>query len=770
MVTKEKPEGKRVHLIGIGGMGMAPLAIYLSEFGFSVSGEDGNLSVEIQKLLLARGIEITEGESIGIDVEMLVVSSAISHEHPRYLEAKERELPIQLRGEMLAEVLQAKRLIAVVGSHGKTTTCAMLVTALRSGGLDVGYLLGGLFNDGSIPPARCASAEWVVAEIDESDGTIEGFSPEITLCVNLDWDHCDHYRDEEMLKETFRRLRRRTSGAFFYNRGCLRSSQLFGDQTGEDDFSFGKEGAYTLVNSVEGERGRILTLGGMFGKQQARVCASGEFNAENACAALAVSSYLCLSVDEDLLGGYGGVRRRQSILFSSPFLTIVEDYAHHPTEVEGLLESMRNRFPGRLVVCFQPHRYTRTAQFKKGFAEALRRCDYLFLLDVYPASESHVSGGESKDIKAILDESARDFPVELASLSDGAEKILREVKNGDVLLFVGAGDIDQLARSVLDKMGEGECRRSRLVQFFSSLEPSLSNETVVKVEEPLASKTTLRVGGMAMVYSEPASLEDLQSLLIAGEKSSVPVFLLGRGSNLIVPDEGVCGLVVRLQHPSWRRIQPQGDGGLWVGAGVRLKELCGYACKEELQGFEFLEGIPGTVGGALRMNAGAMGGWMYDLVEEVQIMTFSGEIRLIKHEDLHVEYRRCDEVVEGIALGAILRPIVEEESSSIFQNIERMQTQRHESQPREPSAGCIFKNPPNESAGKIIDELGLKGTRVGRAEVSSVHANFIINRGGATSDDVIALVRKVRNQVKKDRAIDLEPEVLLYGKEWTKVL
>ncbi len=770
MIMKEKPKGKRVHLIGIGGMGMAPLAIYLSESGFTVSGEDGNLSVEIQKLLLARGIEITEGKSIGMDVERLVVSSAISHNHPQYLEAKDRELPILRRGEMLAEVLQRKRLIAVVGSHGKTTTCAMLVTALRSGGLDVGYLLGGLFNDASIPPARCASADWVVAEIDESDGTIEGFSPEITLCVNLDWDHCDHYRDEEMLKETFRNLRARTSRAFFYNRGCLRSFQLFGDQREEGDFSFGKEGDYTLVNSVEGEKGRILTLGGMFGKRQARVCANGAFNAENACAALAVSSYLCLSMEDDLLGGYGGVRRRQSILFSSPFLTVVEDYAHHPTEIEDLLESMRNCFSGRLVVCFQPHRYSRTAQFKKGFAEALRHCDHLFLFEVYPACESYVPGGESKDIKAILDESARDLPVELANFTDGAEKILREVKNGDVLLFVGAGDIDQLARSVLHRMAEGESRRSRLVRFFSSLEHSLSNETVVKVEEPLAAKTTLRVGGMAMVYCEPASPEDLQSLLMAGGKSSVPVFLLGRGSNLIVPDEGVCGLVIRLQHPSWRRIQPQQDGALWVGAGVRLKELCGYACKKELQGFEFLEGIPGTVGGALRMNAGAMGGWIYDLVEEVQIMTFSGEIRLIKHEDLHVEYRRCHEVVEGIALGAILRPAAKEKSLSIAQNIEQMQKQRHESQPREPSAGCIFKNPPNESAGKIIDELGLKGTRVGRAEVSSVHANFIINRGGATSDDVIALVRKVRNQVKKDRAIDLEPEVLLYGKEWTKVL
>ncbi|MBL4575401.1 MAG: UDP-N-acetylmuramate dehydrogenase [Opitutaceae bacterium] len=770
MIAKEKLIEKRAHLIGVGGMGMAPLAIYLSEFGYSVSGEDKGISVEIRNLLSTRDISLTNGGSIDADVDILVVSSAISLEHPRVVEAKRRGLPVLLRGEMLAKILREKRLIAVVGSHGKTTTCAMLVTALRSGGMDVGYLLGGLFNDGSVPPSRCASSDWVVAEIDESDGTIEGFSPEITLCVNLDWDHCDQYPEEQMLAEMFHRLKERTSGAFFYNNDCARSSQVFGNKEGSDDFSFGKEGAYTLVNYIEDERGMVLTLGGSFEETQAKVCASGEFNAQNACAALAVSSYLGLSVEDDLLGDYSGVCRRQSLLFSSPFLTVLEDYAHHPTEIKALLESVRQRYKGRLVVCFQPHRYSRTVQFKREFAEVLIQCDYLFLFDVYPASESYLEGGETKDIKVILDDLASDLPVELLSLSDGVGTVLKEVKDGDVLLFVGAGDIDRLAQSVLKKMGEGDSRRSRRVNFFASLERTLSNETVVKVEEPLASKTTLRVGGEAMLYAEPASVDDLRSLLVASRSSSLPVFLLGRGSNLIVPDEGVSGLVLRLHHSSWRQIQPQKNGCVWVGAGVRLKELCGYAYRENERGFEFLEGIPGTVGGALRMNAGAMGGWMYDLVEEIQIMAPSGEIRLMKRDDLHVEYRRCDEVVEGIALGVLLRPAVKEESFSIRQNVERMQKQRHESQPREPSAGCIFKNPPEESAGKIIDELGLKGARVGKAEISSAHANFIINRGGATSADVIALVRKVRDRVRKDRSIELEPEVLLYGKEWRKVL
>jgi UDP-N-acetylenolpyruvoylglucosamine reductase len=280
----------------------------------------------------------------------------------------------------------------------------------------------------------------------------------------------------------------------------------------------------------------------------------------------------------------------------------------------------------------------------------------------------------------------------------------------------------------------------------------------------------MRAGGRARCYSEPAGLADLQTLLREAMARGVPVHALGRGSNLIVPDEGVEGLVISLAHPAWASCEPRPGGRLWAGAGLRLKSLCGYAGQAGLAGFEFLEGIPGSVGGALRMNAGAMGGWFFDVVEEVQLITIHGEIRTLPRAKIRTGYRECSDLLEAIALGALLRPAATAESAAINRQIEAYRCKRHETQPREPSAGCVFRNPPGVAAGRLIDELGLKGERVGDAEVSTVHANFIINRGQASAADIIALMRRVRERVRQARGIVLEPEVLLYGRKWEDVL
>jgi UDP-N-acetylenolpyruvoylglucosamine reductase len=165
-----------------------------------------------------------------------------------------------------------------------------------------------------------------------------------------------------------------------------------------------------------------------------------------------------------------------------------------------------------------------------------------------------------------------------------------------------------------------------------------------------------------------------------------------------------------------------------------------------------------------------MGGWIFDVVEEVHLMTLAGEKRVMKKAEMHVDYRHCGELHEAVALGAYLLPAAQSAAQDIRRQIDVYQKKRQESQPREPSAGCIFKNPTGTSAGRLIDELGLKGERVGDAEVSPVHANFIVNRGHATSADIIGLVRRIRERVKSARGIDLEPEVLLFGQNWKDLL
>ena len=170
------------------------------------------------------------------------------------------------------------------------------------------------------------------------------------------------------------------------------------------------------------------------------------------------------------------------------------------------------------------------------------------------------------------------------------------------------------------------------------------------------------------------------------------------------------------------------------------------------------------------MNAGAMGGWIFDIVDEVRVMSMDGTVADLPRSEMNVDYRFCGELRSAIALGAVLRPLARSDASTVGRQIDDYRRKRHESQPREPSAGCIFKNPPGASAGRLIEESGLKGTRIGGAEISRVHANFVINSGGATSADVLELVRRVRTAVRQAKGVELEPEVLLYGKEWKDVL
>ncbi len=307
-------------------------------------------------------------------------------------------------------------------------------------------------------------------------------------------------------------------------------------------------------------------------------------------------------------------------------------------------------------------------------------------------------------------------------------------------------------------------------EFLAEIRPQLGATAKFTREEPLASKTTIRIGGAARLFAEPGSVADFRVLIRAAVHAGIPVLPLGRGSNLVVPDAGVDGLVLSLAHESWATFRLRADGRAWVGAGLRLKNLCGLAAKAGLTGFEFLEGIPGNVGGALRMNAGAMGGWMFDVVEEVQFITHDGEVHTVPRAAMHVDYRHCAELHAAIAVGALLRPAAPADPQSVARQIDVYRAKRQESQPRDPSAGCIFKNPPGNSAGRLIDQSGLKGERVGDAEVSPVHANFIVNRGAATSADLIALVRRIRARVLAAHGVELEPEVLLYGQAWSDVL
>jgi UDP-N-acetylenolpyruvoylglucosamine reductase len=289
----------------------------------------------------------------------------------------------------------------------------------------------------------------------------------------------------------------------------------------------------------------------------------------------------------------------------------------------------------------------------------------------------------------------------------------------------------------------------------------VSSETLICCDEPLAGRTTLRVGGPADLYVEPASESDLAAVLRFCGERKLPCFVLGRGSNLLVKDGGFRGVVICLAKPYFSRIKIEGQR-LCCGAGARLKAVAAEAKRSGVAGFEFLEGIPGTVGGALRMNAGAMGAEIFDSVESIRMMNSDGTTQEQEAARLVATYRSCAALKAFVALSAVLRGHTEPRKD-IESRTHLFNQRRWNSQPAAPSAGCIFRNPSSIPAGKLIDELGLKGTRIGGARVSAEHGNFIVNDGAATARDVLELIDLIRQRVRNERGIDLETEVEMVG-------
>jgi len=306
---------------------------------------------------------------------------------------------------------------------------------------------------------------------------------------------------------------------------------------------------------------------------------------------------------------------------------------------------------------------------------------------------------------------------------------------------------------------------------MSPMHPQLQPANVWRLNEPLAQKTTLRVGGCAQYYAEPASIADLKILIQWAMQHQIPWFILGRGSNILVLDEGYSGLVVRLNQPAFHTIEQLDNQHLRAGAGIRLKELCGQAACLGWSGFEFLEGIPGSVGGALRMNAGDMGSWMFDRVVSIECLDpHTGNIQTYAQDALTVGYRSCEHLKNQIALSAILQSTGQQDKETIQATMASMAAQRKASQPKQSSAGCMFKNPDTGYAGQLIDACGLKGMQEGQACISTIHGNFVINLGDATARDVIGLVRKIRQTVAHQKQTWLNPEVVILGQSWDQVL
>lgn len=281
----------------------------------------------------------------------------------------------------------------------------------------------------------------------------------------------------------------------------------------------------------------------------------------------------------------------------------------------------------------------------------------------------------------------------------------------------------------------------------------------VRFHAPLKDYTSFHIGGPADVLVEPADVDDVVRLVRQAREQKLPVFVVG-GTNLLIRDKGIRGVVVSLAK--LRGIREEPGAALYAEGGVGMPTLIGYAIRRSLAGLEWAAGIPGTVAGCVVMNAGTRLGEMKDVVKAVRIVTPVGEVIERSAADLEFGYRRAA-LPAGIVVGVWLqlKPGVRSDIEKVVKDYLHY---RRDTQPLTlPSAGCVFKNPPNDSAGRLVESAGLKGARVGDAQVSEKHANFIVNRGNASAKDVLALIKKVRGQVARKTGVKLELELKLVG-------
>jgi UDP-N-acetylmuramate--alanine ligase len=444
---------RRIHFVGIGGSGMSGIAEVLANLGYAVSGSDMAANAATRRLA-GLGVAIHTGHDARhvAGADAVVVSTAVPADNPEVLAARERQIPVVPRALMLAELMRLKQGVAIAGTHGKTTTTSLVASVLAEGGLDPTFVIGGrLTAVGS--NARLGTGEFIVVEADESDASFLHLQPVIAVVTNIDADHMDTYgQDFGRLKQAFVQ--------FLQNLPFYGSAILCGDDPNVREIlplvskpvlTYGTgEDCRIRAEAIEHDGGRMRFRAQRPGAAPLDVVLNlpGRHNVLNALAAIAVAGELAVD-DAALLralGEFRGVGRRfQSyghIPIAGGHFTLIDDYGHHPAEMAATLAAARGAYPGaRLVLAFQPHRYTRTRDLFEDFVKVLSSADVLLLAEVYAAGETPVVAADGRSLARALRVAGKVEPVFVEEIADMPEAIRRAAHPGDVVLTMGAGSI-----------------------------------------------------------------------------------------------------------------------------------------------------------------------------------------------------------------------------------------------------------------------------------------------------------------------------------------
>lgn len=454
-----KPQ--HVHFVGIGGIGMSGIAEVLLTLGYQVSGSDLKSSAITDRLAkLGATIHVGHRAENVAGAKAVVVTSALDSNNPEVAEARRMQIPVIPRGELLAELMRLKFGIAIAGSHGKTTTTSMVACILNAGGLDPTVVVGGRVAAMQGSNARIGKSAILVVESDESDGSFLKLAPIVAVVTNIDREHLDHYSsleeiqsafvdfvnkvpfygaavlcmEDQNIQEIFPRIRRRT---ITYGRWA------------QVDFE-----VYNVALSADGSDFSIRRAGSELARFHLNV--PGIHNVLNATAAIAVGLEMEVSLENIHAGlaAFTGVDRRFSIRGLEHGVTVIDDYGHHPTEIKATLAAARLSPYRRILVLFQPHRFTRTQHLLDDFGTAFHQADALYLLDIYAASEPEIAGINAQALLETIRSYGHRSAQYVSSIDEGVEAIARDAESGDLVITLGAGNVSQAADKLLEKLRE----------------------------------------------------------------------------------------------------------------------------------------------------------------------------------------------------------------------------------------------------------------------------------------------------------------------------
>ena len=691
---------KRYHFTGIGGVGMAGVAYLLKKAGHIVSGCDLHSSSRT-KWLERNGIAIETGHSpshISPDLDICVFTPAVPKNSEEYLAAINSKCQVRYRGEVLAEVFNASNGIAVSGTHGKTTTSTFIAKLLIALGENPSWCIGGETEDFPVAGVGDADAPLVV-EADESDGTLALYKAKMLVVTSLDYDHPDHFKTYEDYL------------------ACYKTAMAAADEVIET----------SKLPLDDWPEIRSLVLG-EHNIQNARTAVEVALRRGHSHEAVLAALPEALSTLPDRrfqriwpCNASGDEQIKRTPANSGP--TIIADYAHHPKEIECAMKMARSLNPKRLKVIFQPHRYSRTKTLLEEFPPALAIADEVVLVPVYAAFEKPMAGGDIADLYlACREHFSRITPEHTSALllarsaAEAWKHMLLTAEPGDVVMLLGAGDIISLVPRILEDMSAGCSATPRGDRPFNS--PTPRGDRPFSSPMQLSKFSFFRTGGISYGRIVHAAAD--------GNRDAV---IVGAGSNTWFSDCTTDANIIKAPCES-------------------NASKSGASLIESHPELSFMAGIPGTIGGWAKMNAGAFGDSFGNYIDHV-----IADGRKIPAEDCGFAYRTS--AIRGLITDVVLK---KNETSAGPGNAADVMSRRKAFPPK--TCGSVFKNPsPETPAGRLLEEVGAKSLKVGGAHVWSEHANVIVAGEGCTSSDILALARLMAARVRERFGTDLIPEI-----------